>query len=160
MNEKEFTVLLTKQQEVKMLACEPQKDLFATARDLLGCEWIELVEPDDPALRGYLMLIDEEGKLWNGTVWVNCVASDLSGSDWHGDFIVGNAMIVRAEGGHLTLLTKDEAEMLAEKLEGMREMSIEKISAALGLSPARKRENEIASMTRRQRCRNSGMERS
>ena len=63
MYEKKFAVMLTDTQEIKTLECDPQEELFEIARGTIGCEWIELVEAEPPAKKGYLMLIDEEGKL-------------------------------------------------------------------------------------------------
>ena len=97
MDEKKFAVMLTDTQEIKTLECDPQEEIFEIARGTIGCEWIELVEAEPLAKDGYLMLIDEEGKLKKGPVSINCLASDLYGADRHGDAIVGNVMIVRAE---------------------------------------------------------------
>ena len=146
MDEKKFAVMLTDTQEIKTLECDPQEELFEIARGTIGCEWIELVEAEPLAKDGYLMLIDEEGKLKKGPVSINCLASDLYGADRHGDAIVGNVMIVRAEDERLTLLTKDEANAL-------------KISAAFGLKPIVKPELEIVDLSRRQSCRKNSMER-
>lgn len=66
MDEKKFAVMLTDTQEIKTLECDPQKELFEIARGTIGCEWIELVEVEPLAKDGYLMLIDEEGKLKRG----------------------------------------------------------------------------------------------
>ena len=106
-----------------------------------------------------LMLIDEEGKLKKGPVSINCLASDLYGADRHGDAIVGNVIIVRAEDERLTLLTKDEANALAAGMEAMRDQAVEKISAAFGLKPIVKPELEIVDLSRRQSCRKNSMER-
>ena len=113
MYEKKFAVMLTDTQEIKTLECDPQEELFEIARGTIGCEWIELVEAEPLAKKGYLMLIDEEGKLKKGPVSINCLANDLYGADRHGDAIVGNVMVVRAENERLTLLTKEEATALA-----------------------------------------------
>ena len=159
MEEKKYAVLLTDNQEIKILEYDPQEEIFEIARGSLGCEWIELVEPDVLSKNGYLLLIDEEGKLKDGPMPINCIASDMYGSDRHGDPIVGNAMIVRAGDERLMLLTKDEAEMLSTGLEALRDMSIEKISGAFGLQPMPTTEREIMDATRRQSCRKVGMER-
>ena len=104
-------------------------------------------------------LYDEEGKLKKGPVSINCLASDLYGADRHGDAIVGNVMIVRAEDERLTLLTKDEADVLATGMEAKRDQAVEKISAAFGLKPIVKPELEIVDLSRRQSCRKNSMER-
>ena len=159
MDEKKFAVMLTDTQEIKTLECDPQEELFEIARGTIGCEWIELVEVEPLAKDGYLMLIDEEGKLKKGPVSINCLASDLYGANRHGDAIVGNVMIVRAEDERLTLLTKDEANALAADMEAKRDQAVEKISAAFGLKPIVKPELEIVDLSRRQSCRKNGMER-
>ena len=46
MDDKRFAVLLTDAQEVKILECDPQKEMFDIAREAIGCEWIELKEPE------------------------------------------------------------------------------------------------------------------
>lgn len=159
MDDKRFAVMLTDTQEVKTLECDPQEEIFEIARGTIGCDWIELVETDTLAQNGYLMLIDEEGKLKKGPVSINCLASDMYGADCHGDAIVGNAMVVRAEDEQLTLLTKDEADMLSSALEAKRDMAVEKISTAFGLKPIVKPELEIVDLSRRQSCRKVGIER-
>lgn len=160
MDEKKFAILLTDQQEVKILECDPQEEIFEIARAEIDCEWIELVEPQSPVPNGYMMLIDEEGKLRNGPVSVNCIASNLYGSDRHGDAIVGNALLIRAEDESLQLLTKDDAFTLAKQLASIRKISIDKISKAFGLTPLVKSDHQIApTPQQRQRCKNKGMER-
>ena len=68
-------------------------------------------------------------------------------------------MIVRAEDERLTLLTKDEADVLAAGMEAKRDPAVEKISAAFGLKPIVKPELEIVDLSRRQSCRKNSMER-
>ena len=55
MYEKKFAVMLTDTQEIKTLECDPQEELFEIARGTIGCEWIELVEAEPLAKKGYLM---------------------------------------------------------------------------------------------------------
>ena len=117
------------------------------------------MEAEPLAKKGYLMLIDEEGKLKKGPVSINCLANDLYGADRHGDAIVGNVMVVRAENERLTLLTKEEATALAAGLEAKRDLAVEKISAAFGLKPIVKPELEIVDLSWRQSCRKNSMER-
>lgn len=158
-NEKQYAVLLTDEQEVKILECDPQEEMFSIARATLGCDWIELVEPESLSKDSCLMLIDEEGKLHDDVKYINCIASDLYGSERHGDPIVGGAMIVKAGDDRLELLTDKEAAALAAGLDQKRELAINKISRAFGLHPAGKDEIEKALSDRRQPCRKSGMER-
>ena len=115
--------------------------------------------PESLRWRNWAPSKDEEGKLKKGPVSINCLASDLYGADRHGDAIVGNVMIVRAEDERLTLLTKDEADVLATGMEAKRDQAVEKISAAFGLKPIVKPELEIVDLSRRQSCRKNGMER-
>ena len=42
MDEKKFAVLLTDTQEVKILECDPQEEMFEIARGAIGCDWIDL----------------------------------------------------------------------------------------------------------------------
>lgn len=130
-----LVVLLTDSQEVKITEVLPDMDSFDAARHLIGCEWIEIVEPEPLARDGYVLLIDEEGKLKAGNAYVNCIASHLYGSENHGDVIVGNAMIVKAGGESLEFLTAAEAKQLANSMEAARQLSIESMSAALDLKP-------------------------
>ena len=85
MDEKRFAVLLTDAQEVLLMACNPQKELFGIARQAIGCDWVELVEAEPLAKQGMLLLIDEEGKLKPGAAFINCIASHLYGAEEHGD---------------------------------------------------------------------------
>ena len=159
MDEKKYAVLLTDMQEVKILECDPQEEMFGIARGTLGCDWIELVEPPTLAGDNLLMLIDEEGKLHDGEKMINCIASDLYGSDRHGDPIIGGAIIVGALDDHLELLTESRAKVVADRMEQKRDLAIEKISQAFHLRPMPKAEIENADPARRQPCRKSGMER-
>ena len=135
-------------------------DLFAGAGGLSEGFIQAGFYPAEPlAKKGYLMLIDEEGKLKKGPVSINCLANDLYGADRHGDAIVGNVMVVRAENERLTLLTKEEATALAAGLEAKRDLAVEKISAAFGLKPIVKPELEIVDLSWRQSCRKNSMER-
>ena len=158
-DEKKYAVLLTDSQEVKILECDPQEELFDTARGVIGCDWIELVEPESLAENGYVMLIDEEGKLRPNLPSVNCIASDLYGSDHHGDPIVGSAVIVHANEESLELMTNAEANQLACDLQKRRDRSIDKISKALGIHPERISDREKPEAIRRQPCRKNDMER-
>ena len=105
------------------------------------------------------MLIDEEGKLRDQDLLINCVASDLYGADRHGDPIIGNAVIVKAADDSLELMTHGDAQGLAHKLEQRLEQSVEKISRAFGLIPIPKPETEIGETARRQSCKRNEMER-
>ena len=117
MDEKKFAVLLTDTQEVKVLECDPQEEMLSIARDCIGCDWIELIDLNPGAGEGYVMLIDEEGKLRDRDLLINCVASDLYGADRHGDPIIGNAVIVKAADDTLELMTHSDAQGLAGRLE-------------------------------------------
>ena len=152
--EKKYAVLLTDAQEIRMLECDPQEELLEIARGTIGCDWIELVEPDSLAEKGYVMMIDEEGKLRNHPASINCIASEMYGSDRHGDPIVGNAVIVRAADERLDLLSKTEAELLADSLNHKRDLAIEKISKAFGIIPS-----ADSRPKRRQPCKKNDMER-
>ena len=79
MDEKQYAVLLTETQDVKVIACNPDKDIFDIGREAIGCDWIELVEAESLAKDGLLMLIDEEGKLKPGGALINATASALYG---------------------------------------------------------------------------------
>ena len=105
------------------------------------------------------MLIDEEGKLRDQDLLINCVASDLYGADRHGDPIIGNAVIVKADDDSLELMTHGDAQGLADKLEQRLEQSVEKISRAFGLLPIPKPETAIGEAPRRQSCKRNEMER-
>ena len=64
------------------------------ARKHLDCEYIEIVRPVGLP-RKFVMLIDEEGKLKEH--YINPICSKLYGYDKHGDYIAGNALIVKEE---------------------------------------------------------------
>ena len=74
----------------------------------LGCSTIEIVPT---VIRGLVLVIDDEGKLWDG--WqnrINKVASILYGSDW--DKIVGDAILARDAGDKLAPLTSYDVDRL------------------------------------------------
>ena len=158
MDEKKFAVMLTDTQEIKTLECDPQEELFEIARGTIGCEWIELVEAEPLAKKGYLMLIDEEGKL-KGEHCINCIASHLYGSEHHGDSIIGDAVIVKSSGERLMLLTESEAKQIAAAMAQIRKKSIEKIADAFGLRPVLKQEAERQNRPHRQPCKKNFQER-
>ena len=158
-NEKKYAVLLTDTQEVKILECDPQEELFSIARGVIGCDWIELVEPEVLSENGNVMLIDEEGKLRRDRPSINCIASDLYCSDHHGDPIVGSAVIVHANEESLELMTNAEAKQLVGNLQKQRDQSIEKISKAFGIHPERISDRDKPEAMKRQPCRKTDMER-
>ena len=165
--DKNCAVLLTDAQEIKVIRCEPDTDTFDAARKAIGCEWIEIVEPKSLARDNLVLLIDEEAKL-KGNGFVNCVASHLYGSEQHGDVIVGGAVIVKANGESLELLTGNEAKQITGNMMKIRGMAIESIAKAFQLQPKPKRQNEMQDMiksvdsvehTRRQPCKKKETER-
>ena len=89
MDEKKFAVLLTDTQDVKVVECDPQEEIFGIARGLIGCDWIELVEAEPLADKGYLMLIDEEGKLKGSVLVVDF--DDRAGVD---EYLSGEPYVV------------------------------------------------------------------
>lgn len=158
MNEKSFAVLLTETQEVKLLSCNPEKEIFDIVREVIGCEWIELVKPEALSHDDMVMLIDEEGKL-KDKCYVNCIASHLYGSEHHGDSIVGNAVIAKVSDEDLELMTEAEAKQLVASLEESRAESIEKVSKAFGLRPISNMNQDKAEKKNRQPCRRHTEER-
>lgn len=40
MSNNAYTVVLTDSQEVKTVQCDPDRAIFDTARDIIGCDWI------------------------------------------------------------------------------------------------------------------------
>lgn len=46
MDEKQYAVLLTETQDVKVMVCNPDKVIFDIGREAIGCDWIELVEAE------------------------------------------------------------------------------------------------------------------
>ena len=55
MNEKQYAVLLTETQDVRIIACNPEREMFDIAREAIGCDWIELVEAEPLAKDDLLM---------------------------------------------------------------------------------------------------------
>ena len=158
MNEKRFAVLMTDTQEVKLLSCNPEKEIFDIGRDAIGCEWIELIEPESLSRNDMAMLIDEEGK-FKDKCYVNCIASHLYGSERHGDPIVGSAVLVKSGDLELELMTESEAKQLVTALEESRAESIEKVAKVFGLMPVSKQSLEKAEKKNRQPCRRHTEER-
>lgn len=159
MDEKQYAVLLTETQDVKVIVCNPDKDVFDIGREAIGCKWIELVEAEPLAKDGLLMLIDEEGKLKPGGALINATASALYGTERHGDPIMGNAVVVRTTGENLELLTSGEAEQLAVRMEAVRNRTLQKIAEAFARRSAHKQEHSASALARRQPCRKGNLER-
>ena len=149
MEEKKYAVLLTDSQEVKLMACDPAKEIFDIGRDAIGCEWIELVEPEPLARNHMLLMIDEEAKL-KEKCFINCIASHLYGSEQHGDPIVGNAVIVKITGENLALLSANEAKQVAFAMAQIRDFSIDQVSEAFGLRPVHRSDAEKGKKVHRQ----------
>ena len=142
----------------KVIACNPDKDIFDIGREAIGCDWIELVEAEPLAKDGLLMLIDEEGKLKPGGALINATASALYGTEQHGDPIMGNAVIVRTTGENLELLTSGEAEQLAVRMEAVRDSALQ-IAEAFARRSASRQGRSTSSLPRRQPCRKNNLER-
>lgn len=160
MDEKQYAVLLTETQDVKVMVCNPDKVIFDIGREAIGCDWIELVEAEPLAKDGLLMMIDEEGKLKSGGALINATASALYGTEQHGDSIMGNAVIVRTTGENLELLTAGEAEQLTARMEVIRDRALQKIAEAFAhRSAAYKQERSASALALRQPCRKGNLER-
>ncbi len=158
MNEKMFAVQVTDTQEVKLLPCDPEKDLCDIGCEAIGCDWIEMVELNSLADHHLIMIIDEEGK-FKEKCYVNCIASHLYGSEQHGDPIVGNVVIVKDCDENLEPMTEKEAKQLVTVLEASRAESIEKVAKAFGLRPISSMSRENAEKKNRQPCRGQPEER-
>lgn len=158
MDETKYAIHLTDAQEVKLIACDPEKEIFDIGRSAIGCDWIELVQPELLAREGLLLMIDEEAKL-KGVNFINCIASFLYESDRHGDPIVGDAVLVKSSGESLELLSAAEARRLVSALDQIRGSAIGKIADAFGLRPSRVRDAESIHHVNRQPCRKDSQER-
>lgn len=87
---------------------EESRSWLDACYNALGCSTIQTAPT---VLHGIVLVIDEEGKLWDG--WqnrINKVASILYGSDW--DPIVGDAILARVDGENLVPLTSADADRL------------------------------------------------
>ena len=86
---------------------EPRAWLDA-CHNVLVCRVIETVPT---ILRGVVLVIDEEAKLFDGWQYrINKVASILYGSDFY--FIVGDAILARVDGENLAPLTSHDVALL------------------------------------------------
>ncbi len=135
-NEKTYGVLLTDAQEIKLIQVKPNEEIFDCGRRAIGCEWIELVEPNSLSEQNLVMMIDEEAKLKDGGKYVNCIASFAYESQNHGDMIIGNAVIVKAGEEELEMLTQDEAIEIASQMGAIRGEAIQAIAAAVNPKPS------------------------
>lgn len=163
-----YGVMLTTGQNISIAEVNPGEEVFDCARRNIGCEWIEIVEPEALMDQDYVILIDEEAKLKGDVHFVNCIASYLYQSQEHGDVIIGNAMIVKAEEDSLRLLTESEAIDLAKQMSQIRKISIHEMTEFLSnkqLAEPRP-ERSISSIlrmgtdaTKRQPCKSDDQER-
>lgn len=126
-----YAVMLTDGQDIKTVEALPNEEMFDFGRRHIGCEWIELVEPEALESQGLVLMIDEEAKLKSGEKYVNCIASYAYNSQEHGDMIVGNAVIVKAGEEDLKLMTKDEAHAIAVQMARIRGEAIYTIGNAI-----------------------------
>ena len=108
-----YGVMLTSGQAVTIAEVNPGEKVFDCARRNIGCDWIE------------------EAKLKGDVHFVNCIASYLYESQEHGDVIIGNAMIVKAEEESLRMLTESEAIDLARDMTQIRNASIHEMTEYL-----------------------------
>ena len=93
--------------EELFLPDEPRAWLDA-CHNVLGCSTIETVPT---VLRGIVLVIDGEGKLWDGwQIRINKVASILYGSVVN--LIVGDAILARVAGDKLVPLTSADVDLL------------------------------------------------
>ena len=167
LEEPNYGVVLTDGQGVCLTNIEKGEGVFNCARRAIDCEYIEIVEPECLASRGYVLLINEEGKLQNKDLFVNCVASYLYGSQDHGDVIIGNAVLVKRDEDSLKMLTGAEAQQMSREMSMLRMEAVTAIASAFGLEPKPipKREPSVASALRqptsknRQPCKNDWVER-
>ena len=91
--------------EELVLPDEPRAWLDA-CHNALGCSTIETAPT---VLRGIVLVIDGEGKLWDGwQIRINKVASILYGSVLNP--IVGDAILARVAGENLVPLTFDDVD--------------------------------------------------
>ena len=160
-NDKTYGVLLTDAQEIKIIEIRPNEEVFDCGRRAIGCEWIELVEPDTLSDQNLVMMIDEEAKLKDGGKYVNCIASFAYESQNHGDMIIGNAIIVKAAEENLEMLSQEEALDVAGQMADVRGEAIQTIAATINPKPSiidtlHPKEN---SQNQRQPCRNNRTER-
>ena len=149
MDDKKYAVLLTDSQEVKVMECNSEMEIFDIGRNAIGCEWIELVEPEPLARNGMLLMINEEAKL-KGFSFINCIANHLYNSEHHGNLIVGDAVIVKTAEDSLELLSETEAKQIAFAMEQTRDIAIEKMSKTFGLRPSFKKTSERVKAPHRQ----------
>jgi len=162
-----YGVMLTSGQAVSIAEVNPGEKVFDCARRNIDCDWIEIVEPAAFRDQNYVLLIDEEAKLKGDIHLVNCIASYLYESPEHGDVIVGNAMIVKAEEDSLRLLTEDEAIGLAQAMTHIRNVSIHEMTEYLANRKTEpQREKSISAILKmgseknqRQRCGSEEQER-
>ena len=163
-----YGVMLSSGQAVSIVEINPGEKLFDSARRNIGCDWVEIVEPEVLQDQNYVILIDEEAKLKGDIHFVNCIASYLYDSPEHGDIIIGNAMIVKAEEESLRLLTESEAIDLARDMSQIRKVSIHEMTEYLSNRQLAeiKPEKSISAILRigseignRQPCRSEGPER-
>ena len=130
--DRRYSVKLTEGQGILLVYCDTQADVLDIGRRNIGCDWIELIVPEQLQKDGYVIMIDEEAKI-KGNNNINCIASYLYESHHHGDPVVGNAMIVKVDGESLVLLTQEQATTLTFSMMQLREQAINTIVEAFQL---------------------------
>lgn len=114
-------VKVTTDNKVTILDC-PEGIPLDWLRKEIGCEWIEIVRPLGLP-RGYVMIIDEEGKLKPNAM--NMVGSFLYQTHKHGDEIMGNFVLVKEDWGDEGLELTGLSDEMARFIKAMCDKFIE-----------------------------------
>ena len=170
-----YGIVLTDSQEVEIMEIRHSEEVLDCARRTLDCEMVQIVKPCMYGTSGYVLLIDEDRKLRNDDMFVNCIASYIYNPDEHSDVIIGDAIMVKREGDSLRMLTGHEVSVIKDyDISAYRQKAIATIASAFQIKPKpvpTRRQSVISTLRQsekkdqqpekknRQPCRNDGKER-
>lgn len=93
------------------------KKLLQTAYDLIGCDTVQLVPIyPDRLPKGFEALCDED--VHGKPRMINALASWIYGCDDHATPILNNVVIFKTKVDDLTWMTEEEAQQIADDLNG------------------------------------------
>ena len=117
-----LVVLSDEKLKPDIVALSYKADIMKILKKIIQTEICESVHPEKLDCSRFLMLVDENSKLFDPPRgYVNVLASYLYGTEKHCDPIIGKAVIVKLIPQNFDYLTFEEAVEICEKLHPMIE---------------------------------------